>query len=93
MLRIIMMRNVGVVRDRVGLQNALDALLPMAPQSDMALVASMVTWSALQRAESRGAQARRDYPETLPAWQHHQTVTLADLFPNSTAPSCARSLR
>ena len=76
-----MSRHVGVVRDGAGLRQAITALSPLAAQSDMALVALMIATAALRREESRGAQARSDFPETSLAWQHDQHMTLADIAP------------
>lgn len=45
--------------------------------SDPAL---MITVMALHRVESRGAQARTDFPHTGPAWAHSTSWTLADAF-------------
>src|SRR5580700_401514 len=43
---------------------------------NMLLVAHAVAWSALLRAESRGAHQREDYPAMLPQWQLHKQVRL-----------------
>jgi succinate dehydrogenase/fumarate reductase flavoprotein subunit len=43
---------------------------------NMLAVAFAVAQSALNRAESRGAHQREDFPQTLPHWQLHQRVTL-----------------
>ena len=43
---------------------------------NMLLVARVVTEAALARTETRGAQAREDYPRTLPQWAVNQLVTL-----------------
>jgi len=80
-IRSLMSRHVGVVRDGAGLRQAITALSPLAAQSDMALVALMIATAALRREESRGAQARSDFPETSLAWQHDQHMTLADIAP------------
>ena len=43
---------------------------------NMLLVAHAVAWSALLRAESRGAHQREDCPAMLPQWQLHKQVRL-----------------
>jgi succinate dehydrogenase/fumarate reductase flavoprotein subunit len=43
---------------------------------NMLAVARAVAQAALNRAESRGAHQREDFPLTLPHWQVHQRVTL-----------------
>ncbi len=45
---------------------------------NMLLVARAVTQSALARKETRGAQAREDFPQSSPAWAVNQRVTLRD---------------
>jgi len=45
---------------------------------NMLLVARAVAQSALARKETRGAQAREDFPQTSPAWAASQRVTLRD---------------
>jgi len=41
------------------------------------LCAEAVALSALNRTESRGAQQREDFPESLPAFERNQTMALA----------------
>jgi len=43
---------------------------------NMLLVARAVAQAALNRAESRGAHQREDFPDTLPQWRRHQRVQL-----------------
>ncbi|HKH69143.1 MAG TPA: L-aspartate oxidase [Reyranella sp.] len=62
----------GVVRDRAGLERAVDHLQPLAFKgggaADPALVALMIATAALAREESRGGHWRADFPQTSPAW-------------------------
>lgn len=85
-IRAIMSNNVGVRRDKAGLENAITQLSPLAAHSDMALVGLMIAMTALRRDESRGAQARTDFPEPSEAWKHRQTITLADVIKTGSLP-------
>ena len=86
-LRSLMVRNMGIVRDRAGLQEAEQhggVLVPLraaAASSDsragwelqnLLTVARLMIWSALQRTESRGVHYRSDFPERDDAhWLRH----------------------
>ncbi|MBY0428133.1 MAG: hypothetical protein K2Q32_02820, partial [Alphaproteobacteria bacterium] len=82
-LRKLMYSNVGLVRNETGMLDALKTIVDLRHRSElsrttqsMLLVAGMVTVSALQRKESRGAHARDDYPNLLPKAKHsHITFT------------------
>ena len=78
-VRDIMSDHLGVLRDEDGMETAIENLLPLAPHSDMALVASLIATAALRRTESRGSHTRTDYPllDTR-AWR--QTVVLQDVM-------------
>ena len=81
MVRTIMSRHVGVLRDKAGLEKACDELAPLAACSGMALAGLMIAASALRREESRGSHTRTDFPAASAAWQKRQTITIADLQP------------
>lgn len=71
----------GLERNGGGLAKAVAALSPMVigegPQADPALVALMMCVAALQRAESRGAHFRSDFPCRSAATRHAR-LTLDD---------------
>lgn len=82
-LRKLMYSHVGLLRSQQGMQEALKTITdfqtrPQLSRStrSMLLVAGMITLSALQRKESRGAHARSDYPDLLP-YAEHSLMTLA----------------
>jgi L-aspartate oxidase len=65
-VRPILSRAAGVLRDREGLEAAIGALRPLAvsdgPAADPALVALMIAVAALDRRESLGGHFRTDFP-------------------------------
>jgi L-aspartate oxidase len=67
LIRPILSRAAGVLRDGDGLRAAARALSPLAASqqaaSDAAIVALMIVIAALRREETRGAHARTDFPE------------------------------
>jgi L-aspartate oxidase len=67
LIRPILSRAAGVLRDGDGLRAAARALSPLAASqqaaSDPAIVALMIVVAALRREETRGAHARTDFPE------------------------------
>ncbi len=71
-LRGLVSETLGVVRDRAGLERAVDRLqLPAftgGAAADPSLVALMIATAALAREESRGGHWRADFPQTSPAW-------------------------
>jgi len=70
-VRPILSRGLGVLRDREGIADAIHLLYPLAcsrgAASDPATVALMIAVAALGRRESRGGHYRTDHPETLPS--------------------------
>jgi L-aspartate oxidase len=81
MVRPIMSRGAGLLRDRAGLRQAARALLALAggqtSASDPATAGLMVVVMALNREESRGAHQRNDFPQRRPV-AHRATIHLAD---------------
>lgn len=70
---------VGLVRDRAGLEHAIQELSSLESRSsgllkDQALVARLIAQSALFRTETRGVHIRSDFPNEDPAWQAHIIV-------------------
>jgi len=72
----------GVVRDRAGLERAVEHLQPLAftggSAADPALVALMIATAALAREESRGGHWRSDFPQASPAWAHRLVQRVHD---------------
>ncbi len=79
-----MTRNVGIARDENDLRLAVAQLATTGAEfeglpgevNNLVLVARLVTLAALRRTESRGAHFRHDYPQSSPAWQHAQSITV-----------------
>jgi L-aspartate oxidase len=73
LVREVMPRWVGVLRDGAGLCSAVETLWPLAfadaPAADAALVGLMIATAALVRTESHGAHWRTDFPRRLPQAQ------------------------
>jgi L-aspartate oxidase len=91
-LRRTMSEHVGVERIRPGLAHAIGALKEIEHHAgddsvlaNMALAARFIATSALQRAESRGAHTRRDFPNTQPALATRTFLRLDDLDRIATA--------
>jgi L-aspartate oxidase len=78
-LRAVMERQVGVVREADGLADAVRHLAPAARAGcDAALTSLLIAASALSRRESRGAHWRSDHPaQEAPV---HTELALSDLW-------------
>ncbi len=88
-LKSMMWRQMGVERDRAGLEDAaaklefwtraVSSLAPDQPRAwelrNMLLVARLAALSALAREESRGVHWRSDHPAAKGEWQAHTTFT------------------
>ena len=53
-----------------------DRVLRWSEARNLLLVAQLVALAALDREESRGAHYREDFPNPLPEWQRHQSLTV-----------------
>jgi L-aspartate oxidase len=95
-LRSLMVRNMGVVRERAGMEEAEEQVAfwcryVLAREFDfkagwelqnLLTIARLMIWSALQREESRGVHYRADFPERDDAnWQRHVTCPPAEKLP------------
>jgi L-aspartate oxidase len=85
-LRRTMSDHVGVVRTSAGLKKAIATFRDIEHQAgsdlvlaNMALAARFVASGALLREESRGAHARSDFPDALPALATRTFLTLDDI--------------
>lgn len=79
-----MTENVGVVRNRNGLVQALTVFSALEPGcrttsvANMLSAAKLIAAAALRRTESRGSHYRADYPDTDPAQARRNYFTLAE---------------
>jgi len=84
LLRRTMSDDVGVVRDRAGMERALALIATLerktkSPRFRNSLTAArMIATGALARTESRGGHYRSDFPHADPAWRHRTFMTLAE---------------
>ncbi|MEE8414341.1 MAG: L-aspartate oxidase [Dehalococcoidales bacterium] len=79
--------NVGIIRNREGLNQAADVLAvwqrslpqptdrPSYELSNLIMTGRLVTEAALLREESRGAHFRSDFPHSSPVWLPHSVFT------------------
>jgi L-aspartate oxidase len=65
-VRRVLSRDVGVLRDADGLDRAVASLSPYAEGSDAALLGLMIAQAASARCESRGGHFRTDFPKAAP---------------------------
>jgi L-aspartate oxidase len=81
LVRPIMARDAGLLRNHEGLHEAICALLPLASgrdaAADPAIVGLMIVVMALRREESRGAHCRTDFPQRARD-ARRATLNLAD---------------
>ncbi len=88
LVRPIVSRHLGVLRNAGAMHGAIAALLPLAeeegPASDPAVVALAIAVFASLRNESRGAHARTDFPLKHPA-ARRRTMTLAQVLESAHA--------
>jgi aspartate oxidase len=82
-LRILMDRDVGVLRDAAGLDRAVRTFQTMmvdetatTERRDAALVSFLIATEARHRRESRGAHQRTDFPDLAPGPGQHTELTL-----------------
>ncbi len=85
-LRHLMSQNVGVVRTKDKLRDAVQEVFALyqttrpGPLHNLASVALLVSTGALQRTESRGGHFREDYPNLDPNWKYHSETVLDDVL-------------
>jgi L-aspartate oxidase len=79
-VRAVMSRHVGMIREREGLETAVQNLLPLAAKYDAALAGLMIAVFALNRKESRGGHTRSDFPQTSSGWARRQAMTLSEIM-------------
>ncbi|WP_413712303.1 L-aspartate oxidase [Rhizobium sp. Rhizsp82] len=88
LVRPIVSRHLGVLRNAGAMHGAIAALLPLAeeegPASDPAVVALAIAVFASLRNESRGAHARTDFPLKHPV-ARRRTMTLAQVLESAYA--------
>ncbi len=73
-VRAVMSRHAGVLRDEAGLNEAVSVLAPM--EGDAAALGLMMCVAMRRRTESRGGHWRTDYPARSGAWARRATLTL-----------------
>jgi L-aspartate oxidase len=85
-----MWQKVGIIRDKVGLTQAVDVLAawyhclpeptdrPSYELNNLVLTSRLVAEAALLREESRGAHFRSDFSQHSEDWEKHITFVCAD---------------
>lgn len=86
LVRDLVSRHLGVLRDDAGLAAIIAELAPRVETDGAALIALMMALSARDRTESRGAHCRTDYP-TRGKTARHSTITRADALSRAAAPA------
>ncbi len=84
-----MWRDVGLLRNAMGLKRALTELSPAAERlgessseaANLACCGALIASAALERRESRGSHFREDAPAANPGWAHRSVVTPAVAAP------------
>jgi L-aspartate oxidase len=71
--RLLGMITMGAASDPAG---SYERVLRWSEARNLLLVARLVTLAALDREESRGAHYREDFPNPLPEWRRHQSLTV-----------------
>ena len=84
-LRQMMTANVGVIRNRDAMADALCTLTKLETTigmtnlfSNLITTAKLIAAGALARKESRGGHFRSDFPEPREVWRHRTAMTLDD---------------
>ena len=71
--RLLGMITMGAASDPAG---SYERVLRWSEARNLLLVARLVPLAALDREESRGAHYREDFPNPLPEWRRHQSLTV-----------------
>ena len=77
-LQSVMRAVMGLERDKVQMENALDAVEKVSVPDEVRLFSRAILLSALNRTESRGSHFRSDYPDCDPAMRKNSVVQCCD---------------